>query len=163
MLRIPPREFGLLDVDIDGYDYHVLDALLAEFRPRVIVAEINEKIPPPLHFTVNWSPEYGYRNDNFFGFSASAAVELAERHGYALAQLHYNNVFLVASEHHSGAALTAEEAYARGYAEQADRLERFPWNAEFEPLLAMEPEPARVWLDEYFAARRGEYELALVS
>ena len=104
---------------------------------------------------VDWDPGYQYRNDNFFGFSVSAAAELAERHGYAFAQLHYNNVFLVASEHHTGPVLSAEAAWTQGYAERADRLERFPWNAEFEPLRTMEPEAARAWLDTYFAARRG--------
>jgi hypothetical protein len=158
-----PREFGLVDLDIDGYDHFVLDALLGEFRPRVIVAEINEKIPPSLRFTVKWSPGYEYRDDNFFGQSLAALVQLAERHGYALVQLHYNNAFLVAAEHHTGARLSVEEAYTRGYAERSDRLERFPWNAEFEPLRTMAPEAAEAWLDRYFADRRGEYELEIVS
>ena len=47
-----PREFGFLDIDIDGYDYHVLDALLAEFRPRVIVARSTRRSPRRF---VSWS------------------------------------------------------------------------------------------------------------
>jgi hypothetical protein len=158
-----PREFGLLDIDIDSYDYYVLDAVLADYRPRLIVAEINETIPSTLRFTVNWNPDFEFRGDNFFGLSLTALTELAERRGYVLAQLHYNNAFLVAAEHHSGAGLNASDAYAQGYVAQPDRRERFYWNEQFEPLLTMTPEAARDWLDAHFADRRGEYELEIVS
>jgi hypothetical protein len=158
-----PREFGLLDIDIDSYDYHVLDALLAEHRPRVIVAEINETVPPPLRFTVNWNPDFEFRGDNFFGLSLTALSELAARHGYVLVQVHYNNAFLVAAEHHSGTGVSASDAYAQGYVAQPDRRQRFYWNEKFEPLLTMTPEAARDWLNAHFADRRGEYELEIVS
>ena len=41
--------------DIDGFDLQVLDALLRNctFAARVLLVEINEKIPPPLRFTVD--------------------------------------------------------------------------------------------------------------
>ncbi|HEX8116589.1 MAG TPA: hypothetical protein VF521_04905, partial [Pyrinomonadaceae bacterium] len=40
-----PFDFGVLSLDIDSYDYWVLDAVLKQYRPRVVVTEINEKIP----------------------------------------------------------------------------------------------------------------------
>src|SRR5688572_14380322 len=43
-----PKNCSLLNLDIDGYDHFVLDALLGAYRPTLICAEINEKIPPPL-------------------------------------------------------------------------------------------------------------------
>jgi len=156
-----PREFGLLSLDIDGYDHFVLDAVLAQYRPRLIVAEINEKVPPPLHFTVNWSPHYRYLGDHFYGQSLSAVADLAERHGYVLTEVHYNNAFLTPVEHFEGAAPSVALAYRRGYAERPDRLRRFPWNTRFEPLQRMAPEAAAAWLDDFFSARRGEYELSL--
>ena len=36
-----PRDFGVFSLDIDSYDYWVLDAALKSFRPRVVVTEIN--------------------------------------------------------------------------------------------------------------------------
>jgi hypothetical protein len=50
------REFGVLSVDIDSYDYWVLDAVLARYRPGIVVTEINEKIPPPIRFSVSYDP-----------------------------------------------------------------------------------------------------------
>lgn len=39
------RNLSVLSLDIDGNDYWVLKAILSEFRPALIVTEINEKIP----------------------------------------------------------------------------------------------------------------------
>jgi len=53
-----PREFGVLSLDIDGYDHFVLDRLLEAFRPGLICAEINEAIPPPVKFSVTSDPDH---------------------------------------------------------------------------------------------------------
>lgn len=42
-----PIDFDFLNLDIDGYDYFVLEEILKSFRPRLLCVEINEKIPPP--------------------------------------------------------------------------------------------------------------------
>ena len=39
-----PKDMYVLKIDIDGYDYSIIDTLLASYRPIFIVAEINEKI-----------------------------------------------------------------------------------------------------------------------
>ena len=154
-----PTEFGFLDLDIDGYEYFVLDALLAEFRPALMCVEINEKIPPPLHFRVKWDPAWRFADDDLFGLSIVALGELAERHGYAIVELHYNNAFLVPAERAGGAALTPEEAYRSGYLGRADRLQRMPWNAELEPLQTLSPEAARDFLARRHPNRIDAYEL----
>jgi hypothetical protein len=156
-----PAEFGLLDLDIDGYDHWVLRALLAEFHPTLMCVEINEKIPPPLRFTVNWSPDFEYRGDHFYGQSISQLHALAGQAGYDLVALEYNNAFLMPSERSSGRSLSAEEAYAQGYAKRGDRLEKFPWNADMEPLQRLTPEQAVEFVRQRFANRAGEYELTL--
>ena len=43
-----PRELEFLNLDVDGYDHYVLEALLHEFRPLLVCAEINGNIPPRL-------------------------------------------------------------------------------------------------------------------
>lgn len=156
-----PREFGFLSFDIDGFDAFVLDALLDAFRPSLICAEINEKIPPPLRFTVLARPGYEYRGDHFFGQSIGELAHLAARHDYDLVQLHYNNAFLVPRERGLGGGLSAEEAYRAGYAEQPDRRERFPYNADVEPLQTLAPEDAVAFVDRLFADRQGEYRLSI--
>jgi hypothetical protein len=156
-----PKDFGFLSLDIDGYDHFVLERILAEYRPSLICTEINEKIPPPLKFTVRWDPGYTWRRDHFYGQSIEQAAELAGRHRYSLVELYYNNALFVPEEISPFPALTAAEAYRLGYAGKPDRSTRFPWNADVDHLLQMDPEEAVADLNRRFAGRSGEYELRL--
>jgi hypothetical protein len=152
-----PKEFGLLSLDIDGYDYFVLAEILREFRPFLVCAEINEKIPPPIKFSVLWRPGYAWRMDHFFGQSLSQLHTLCVAHQYALVELHYNNAFLVPVEKCGVPALTPEQAYEAGYRSRPDRAQKFPWNADMEPLLTMSPERGVQFLNERFADRASEF------
>lgn len=152
-----PREFGFLSLDIDSYDHFVLDRVLSAYRPAVVCAEINEKVPPPVRFTVKWDPAHAWAFDHFYGQSLSILEDLGKRHGYALAGLEYNNAFLVPAETAGIAFLTAEEAYRRGYQDRPDRLRRLPWNKDMEPLLSMEPEEKVAFLRNRFAGYEGRY------
>jgi len=44
------KDFSVLSLDIDGNDYWGAACDLSQFRPQLIVTEINEKIPPPIRF-----------------------------------------------------------------------------------------------------------------
>lgn len=154
-----PKDFAFLSLDIDGYDHFVLEQILTGYRPSLICTEVNEKIPPPLKFTVRWDPGYTWRQDHFYGQSIEQAAQLAGRHGYSLVELYYNNALFVPEEISPFPALTAAEAYRVGYAEKPDRRERFPWNADMDHLLQMDPEEAIADLNRGFAGRSGEYEL----
>ncbi|MGC1813771.1 MAG: hypothetical protein WA696_06505 [Solirubrobacterales bacterium] len=155
-----PQDFGFLTLDIDGYDNFVLDGLLDEYRPRVICTEINEKIPPPLRFTVLYSDDYVWDSSHFYGQSICQLDRLCQKHEYALVELEYNNAFLMPRDLAPG-SLTPEEAYRAGYADRPDRLERMPWNRDMEELQTMAPEDAVRFLDEKFAGHRGKYQLEL--
>jgi hypothetical protein len=153
-----PREFEFLSLDLDSYDHFVLAAILAEFRPRLICAEINEKIPPPLRFTVRYDPDHVWQHDHFYGQSIAKLHELAVHNDYALVALHYNNAFLVPVE--AGlTALTAEEAYRTGYLARPDRRQVFPWNEDMEPLLSLPVEEQLEFVRRKFAVYDGRYEL----
>jgi hypothetical protein len=153
------REFGVLSLDIDSYDYWVLDAVLAEFRPRIVVTEINEKIPPPIKFVVKYDPDFRMTH-HFFGYSIASLAELAARHDYALLEVEYNNAFLAPREL-AGArrARDAETAYREGYLNRPDRHEKFRANANMEILHTLKPQDAVRFLDEFYAQHRGKYEL----
>ena len=157
-----PREFGVLSIDIDSYDYFVLDAVLDHFRPRVVVTEINEKIPPPVRFVVRYDPHFRLQH-HFFGYSIASLEELCERHGYALLELEYNNAFLAPRELAPARPLAAAEAYRRGYLERADRRERFPKNQDMEALHSMTPAEAVRFLERFFARHKGKYELSVAE
>jgi len=156
-----PKDFAFLTLDIDGYDHFVLEQILADYRPSLICTEVNEKIPPPLKFTVRWHPGYTWRQDHFYGQSIEQAAGLAGRHGYSLVELYYNNALFIPEEISTFPALTAIEAYRLGYVTKPDRASRFPWNSDMDDLLQMDPEEAVADLNRRFAERRGEYELQL--
>lgn len=154
-----PSDFTFLSLDIDGYDYFVLQALLAAFRPKLICAEINEKIPPPLEFTVKWDPAFAWNGDHFYGQSIAQLGALVEESGYELLELHYNNAFLAPRELGLGPSLTPEDAYQRGYSGQPDRREKFPWNADVEHVLDMDPAEAEAFFLTFFQRYEGQFAL----
>lgn len=158
-----PEDFGVLSLDIDSYDYWVLDAVLKKYRPRVVVTEINEKIPPPVRFVVNYDPDFQLQL-HFFGYSIASLEELCGRHSYALLAVEYNNAFIAPRELvGESEALDAATAYRRGYLERPDRRERFPSNHDMEALHSLTPADAVAFLKNFFARHQGKYELSLAE
>jgi len=158
-----PEDFGVLSLDIDSYDYWVLDAVLRSFRPRLVVTEINEKIPPPVRFRVAYDPEFRLQY-HFFGYSIASLEELCARHDYALLALEYNNAFVAPRELLGDLTpLDAGTAYRRGYFERPDRRERFPRNSDMEALHTSTPEEAVAFLKKFFARHEGKYDLSLAG
>ena len=154
-----PKEFSFLSLDIDGYDYFVLERTLEDFRPRLICVEINEIIPPPIQFTVLFDGNYEWASDHFFGQSICKCYELCKKHDYNIVELHYNNLFVVPKEISKDDALSPEKAYELGYKNRIDRKEKFPWNADVEALLNMEPEGAIQLLRDKFQKYDGKFIL----
>ncbi len=158
-----PEDFGVLSLDIDSYDYWVLDAVLESFRPRVVVTEINEKIPPPVRFRVGYDPDFSLQH-HFFGYSIASLEELCARHDYALLALEYNNAFVAPRELLGRLnALDAATAYRRGYFERPDRRERFPRNQDMEALHSLSPAESVEFLNNFFTRHEGKYDLSLAG
>ncbi|WP_017745153.1 FkbM family methyltransferase [Scytonema hofmannii] len=156
-----PKDFGLLNLDVDGYDYFILDKLLTAFRPTIICAEINEKIPPPLKFTVNWDSSYVWENNHFYGQSICQLNILCDRYEYALVELHYNNAFLIPKEISPYPSISPEEAYKKGYLERSDRKQKFPWNADIEELYSLSPERALNYVNRLFSKYHKKFSCEL--
>lgn len=154
------QEFGVLSLDIDGNDYWVLDAILSTFRPRLVVSEYNEKIPPPIKFVVEYDPDFQLRH-HFFGYSIAKLQDLLDKHNYVLLEVEYNNVFIAPAEIASELSKDVAEAYRSGYADRADRKEKFPGNANMEALQTMSAADAIEFLDQFYAEYRGEYRLGV--
>lgn len=92
LLHTVPDNFDLLSLDIDGYDLHVLRALLNTHRPKVICMEYNPHFPPGIKFSVKYSPDYWWGVDGFFGCSIEAAVETLSPFGYGIEAVIQDNV-----------------------------------------------------------------------
>lgn len=154
-----PKDFSLLNLDIDGYDFFVLEKLLNDFRPSVICVEINENIPPPIQFTVKYDVNHVWGGDHFHGQSISKCYELCKEYGYEIVELHYNNLFIVPHELNQFESLSPEEAYDIGYRNKADRKAKFPWNADMEDLLSLARDDAMTYLRAKFKNYEGKYIL----
>ncbi|MEP6743761.1 MAG: hypothetical protein ABJB61_14785, partial [bacterium] len=154
------KDFSVLCLDIDGNDYWILEAILSSFRPRLIVTEINEKIPPPIRFIVKYDPAFKLRH-HFYGYSIAALGDLCARHGYGILRLEYNNAFIAPRELAPGRFIDAATAYAQGYRDRADRKERFSPNFDVDALLSMPPEDAVEFLRKFYANDEGNYYLGI--
>jgi hypothetical protein len=152
--------FALLSLDIDGNDYWVLDAILSQYRPRLIVSEYNEKIPPPIKFLVDFDPDFELRH-HFFGYSIAKLDDLLEKHQYTLLEVEYNNVFLAPRETPGAVGKTAAEAYSEGYAKRPDRQDKFPDNRNMEILQSVGPKEGVEFLDDFYTEFKGKYSLGV--
>lgn len=94
-----PEEFDLLDVDIDGNDYWILDAILKNYSPRIVIAEFNGCIPEGESKTIKYDSNFVHAADDYYGFSFEAGKKLMKQHGYTLVyQLLAVNMFFVRTD-----------------------------------------------------------------
>ena len=153
------KNFGVLCLDIDGNDYWVLDAILSDFRPGLVVTEINENVPPPLRFVVKFDPEFQLHY-HFYGYSIAALEDLCEKHNYGILGLEYNNAFLAPLEIGAARSCSAECAYRAGYLDRKDRKERFASDLDMEILHSLSSDEGIRFLQEFYANDAGNYFLA---
>jgi len=151
---------SVLSLDIDGNDDGDLRASLAEFRPQLVVTDINEKIPPPIRFVVKYNPDFQLRH-HFFGYSIAMLADLCEEFGYAILDLEYNNAFLAPQELAGERALDARTAYRRGYLDRPDRKEKFSLNFDMETIYSLNDEQALEFLENFYSKFAGEFLLGL--
>lgn len=129
-----PEKF-FLSIDIDGYDIFVLEEILKNYKPFLIISEINEKIPPPVKFTVTYKDDYWWDGSHFYGYSISYLDDIIKKYDYSIDFLDYNNVIIV---NDCKKNYNVNHIYKEGYLEKSDRKNKFPWNADFEPIYLLE-------------------------
>jgi hypothetical protein len=153
------KHFTVLSLDIDGNDYWVLRSVLSEFRPALVVTEINEKIPPPLRFLFKYAPNSQLRH-HFFGYSIAVLEDLCQEAHYGILELEYNNAFIAPKELTAAHFIDAETAYAEGYRDRPDRKQRFASNLDMEVLHSLSPKQGIEFIRDFYARERGKYYLA---
>ena len=91
-----PKDPDFLTLDIDSYDYYVLEKILEEYSPKLLCVEINELYPPPLKIAqkFNKNPQ-----NKLQGMSISMVYPLLQKHNYSMIHLEYNNVFAVHNDY----------------------------------------------------------------
>jgi hypothetical protein len=126
-----PQSPDILKIDIDGYDLCVLRAILQEYSPKIIIAEINEKIPPPIHFEVKYSPSYVWDGSHCFGFSIQAGKSVMDKFNYSIASLYGgNNILCVNDKYIQVMKRSINEIYKQDYYENNNIRIHFPWNED---------------------------------
>lgn len=81
------RDLGILSVDIDGNDYHILKAINA-FEPRIIISEFNPCFGRERYITVPYDSKFirteKHYSNLYFGASINAIEYLLNEKGYVL-------------------------------------------------------------------------------
>lgn len=94
------KDLGLLSVDIDGVDYHVLEAL-GQWTPAILIVEYNEAFGNNRPVTVPYDPMFLRRkkhtSNQYWGANLSAFCHLAGQRNYALVGINgvASNAFFV--------------------------------------------------------------------
>jgi len=100
-----PQLIDVMSIDTDGNDYWLWKALRR--RTRIVVAEYNTVIRPPLAMTIQYNPEHRWDGTNYFGATLTALASLAKSRGLRLVHRTYlNGIFL--DEHEAEEAGLAE-------------------------------------------------------
>ena len=81
------RDLGILSIDIDGNDYHILK-VIDVFEPRIIISEFNPYFGAERAITIPYDPKF-HRTDKhysnlYFGASLKAIEHLLKEKGYTL-------------------------------------------------------------------------------
>jgi hypothetical protein len=78
-------EPDVLSLDLDGNDLYLVNRLLESgVVPKLFIVEYNAKFPPPIRFSVAYSPSHRWANDDYFGASLMSFVDVFARHGFGL-------------------------------------------------------------------------------
>ena len=94
------KELGILSVDIDGVDYHVLEAL-GQWRPSILIVEYNDAFGIQRPVTVPYDPAFVRRqkhaSNQYWGANLPAFCHLADQRNYALVGINgvASNAFFV--------------------------------------------------------------------
>jgi len=147
-----PKTFDILKIDIDGYDLDVLRRILSIYRPRIIIAEINEKIPPPIRFEVLYKENYAWDNSHFYGFSIAAGDKVFSEHGYRIQQIYdLVNVICIDESMAFKAIPSIKDMYKEQYIDAPGRGEELWWNFDVNHWLTLdEPDELAFEIGRYF-------------
>lgn len=95
------EDLGILSVDIDGNDYHVLEAITG-FRPRILICEFNTVFGPSRKISVPYAADFQrtaqHYSNLYFGASLAAMTLLAAKRGYSLVGVNLANAFYVRND-----------------------------------------------------------------
>lgn len=128
-----PLELDILKIDIDGYHLEVLRKILEIYKPKIIIAEINEKIPPPILFEVKYKDNYEWDYSHCFGFSIASGQKTLTKYGYKIDSIfELNNILCMDNGLYdvlyNDKTFDIASIYKKDYINDHSRLATLPWN-----------------------------------
>ena len=137
-----PINIDILKVDIDGFDLEVIRTILTKYKPKIIIAEYNEKIPPPILFETKFKIDYVWDYSHCFGFSIKSGEVVMNKYDYKIINIYdLNNILCVNEELYKILNLdlnsdlkldlelnTVEKLYKAQYIKNPLRIKQLPWN-----------------------------------
>lgn len=78
-----PKEFDFLSIDVDGNDLYILEKILTQYSPTLIVAEFNPIWQPHQSKVITYDAAHTWNNDDYYGFSFLAGKKMAAKYGYS--------------------------------------------------------------------------------
>jgi hypothetical protein len=127
-----PQSPDIFKIDIDGYDLSVIRKVLEKYSPKIIVCEINEKIPPPIYFETKYTPDFMGDSSHFYGFSLQAAYDVLAPLDYVLVKIQdFNNLICVHKNYNSLNIVqeSPQVLYHRDYSSLSFYY-HLPWNRD---------------------------------
>lgn len=91
--------FDLLSVDLDSFDYDIIDEVLSVYMPSLVCAEYNGTLDPTSCVKLQYEEGYTWDGTNKYGFSYGAGLKLFAKHGYYVVFNHADtNMFAVRAD-----------------------------------------------------------------
>ena len=88
------RDVGILSIDIDGNDYHILESI-ETFEPRILICEYNA-VFGKRKLSVPYDPKFNrtdkHYSNLYFGASLAAITHIANKKGYSLVGINSTSV-----------------------------------------------------------------------
>jgi len=78
-----PKDLDLLVIDIDSNDYYIWRAI-HDFRPKVVMIEMNGLFPPPQLMVIDYHPMNYWDGSDYMGASMQSLYNLGKKKGYEL-------------------------------------------------------------------------------
>ena len=129
-----PTDLDILKIDICGFDLEIIRKILSVYKPKIIIAEINEKIPPPILFEVQYKENYSWDDSHFYGFSIKSGERVMNDAGYKILELFdLTNILCI---NHDLCDILGEDKtndvgklYQTQYVENSSRYSKLHWNS----------------------------------
>jgi hypothetical protein len=139
-----PKTIDILKIDIDGYDLSIIRKILKhDYVPKIIISEINEKIPPPIKFEVLFNDSYTWGVDHFYGYSLAQGYDFYNNNNYHVVSLYdMNNVLCINKNIYDSKKklikfslpVNVNILYNEGYVKYKSK---FPWNKDVDHWLSI--------------------------